>query len=167
MLILVEGADGSGKTTLVNQLNEYFPTLRINRNHDHIPDFYDNLTCLTCTGEDIVLDRSFITDVVYRLALDDGKETDGIDIFYIEHILLDSVVVYCKTATQYDDGMNRGEDNITDLKTAQKISRYYDAVMKFINTRTSTHVIKYDWHFDTVEELVSTIKDVINKTRRK
>lgn len=164
MLILVEGADGSGKTTLVNQLNEYFPTLRINRNNDHIPDFYDNLTCM---GEDIVLDRSFITDVVYRLALDDGKETDGIDIFYIEHILLDSVVVYCKTATQFDDAKARGEDNITDLKTAQKISRYYDAVMKFINTRTSTHVIKYDWHFDTVEELVSTIKDVINKTRRK
>lgn len=164
MLILVEGADGSGKTTLVNQLNEYFPTLRINRGNDHIPDFYDNLTCM---GEDIVLDRSFITDVVYRLALDDGKETDGIDIFYIEHILLDSVVVYCKTATQYDDAKARGEDNITDLKTAQKISRYYDAVMKFINTRTSTHVIKYDWHFDTVEELVSTIKDVINKTRRK
>ena len=164
MLILVEGADGSGKTTLVNQLNEYFPTLRINMGNDHIPDFYDNLTCM---GEDIVLDRSFITDVVYRLALDDGKETDGIDIFYIEHILLDSVVVYCKTATQYDDAKARGEDNITDLKTAQKISRYYDAVMKFINTRTSTHVIKYDWHFDTVEELVSTIKDVINKTRRK
>ena len=85
----------------------------------------------------------------------------------IEHILLDSVVVYCKTATQFDDAKARGEDNITDLKTAQKISRYYDAVMKFINTRTSTHVIKYDWHFDTVEELVSTIKDVINKTRRK
>lgn len=164
MLILVEGADGSGKTTLVNQLNEYFPTLRINMGNDHIPDFYDNLTCM---GEDIVLDRSFITDVVYRLALDDGKETDGIDIFYIEHILLDSVVVYCKTATQFDDAKARGEDNITDLKTAQKISRYYDAVMKFINTRTSTHVIKYDWHFDTVEELVSTIKDVINKTRRK
>ena len=164
MLILVEGADGSGKTTLVNQLNEYFPTLRINMGNDHIPDFYDNLTCM---GEDIVLDRSFITDVVYRLALDDGKETDGIDIFYIEHILLNSVVVYCKTATQFDDAKARGEDNITDLKTAQKISRYYDAVMKFINTRTSTHVIKYDWHFDTVEELVSTIKDVINKTRRK
>ena len=164
MLILVEGADGSGKTTLVNQLVEYFPTLRINMGHDHIPDFYDNLIDMQ---EDIVLDRSFITDVVYRLALDDGKETDGIDIFYIEHILLGSVVVYCKTATQFDDAKARGEDNITDLKTAQKISRYYDAVMKFINTRTSTHTIKYDWHLDTVEELVSTIKDVINKTRRK
>ena len=132
--------------------------------NDHIPDFYDNLTCM---GEDIVLDRSFITDVVYRLALDDGKETDGINMFYMEHILRNSVVIYCKTATQFDDAKARGEDNITDLKTAQKISRYYDAVMKFINTRTSTHVIKYDWHFDTVEELVSTIKDVINKTRRK
>lgn len=164
MLILVEGADGSGKTTLVNQLNEYFPTLRINRNCDNIKEFYYSLIS---TNKDIVLDRSFITDMVYRLALDDGIETDGINIFQMDCILRDSIVIYCKTATQYDDAKARGEDNITDLKTAQKISRYYDAVMKFINTRTSTHVIKYDWHFDTVEELVSTIKDVINKTRRK
>ena len=164
MLILVEGADGSGKTTLVNQLNKYFPTMRINRGNNHIKELYDNLTCM---NEDIVLDRSFITDVVYRLALDDGIGTDGINMFYMDCILRDSIVIYCKTVTQFDDAKSRGEDNITDLKTAQKISRYYDGVMKFINTRTSTHVIKYDWHFDTVEELVSTIKDVINKTRRK
>lgn len=163
MLILVEGADGSGKTTLVNQLSEYFPTLRINRSNDHIKEFYDNLTCM---NEDIVLDRCFITDLVYRLALDDGIETDGINMFYMDCILRDSIVIYCKTVTQFDDAKSRGEDNITVLKTAQKISKYYDAVMKFINTRTSTHVIKYDWHFDTLEDLVSTIKDIINKTRR-
>lgn len=163
MLILVEGADGSGKTTLVNQLSEYFPTMRINRGNDHIKEFYDNLTCM---NEDIVLDRCFITDVVYRLALDDGIGTDGINMFYMDCILRDSIVIYCKTVTQYDDAMYRGEDNITDLKTAQTISRHYDAVMKFINTRTSTHVIKYDWHLDTPEDLVSTIKDIIRKTRR-
>ena len=163
MLILVEGADGSGKTTLVNQLSEYFPVMRINRSNDHIKEFYDNLTCM---NEDIVLDRCFITDLVYRLALDDGIGTDGINMFYMDYILRDSIVIYCKTVTQFDDAKARGENNITDLKTAQKISKYYDAVMKFINTRTSTHVIKYDWHFDTLEDLVSTIKDIINKTRR-
>ena len=163
MLILVEGADGSGKTTLVNQLSEYFPVMRINRSNDHIKEFYDNLTCM---NEDIVLDRCFITDVVYRLALDDGIGTDGINMFYMDCILRDSIVIYCKTVTQFDDAKARGENNITDLKTAQMISKHYDAVMKFINTRTSTHVIKYDWHFDTPEDLVSTIKDIINKTRR-
>ena len=163
MLILVEGADGSGKTTLVNQLSEYFPIMRINRSNDHIKEFYDNLTCM---NEDIVLDRCFITDLVYRLALDDGIGTDGINMFYMDCILRDSIVIYCKTVTQFDDAKARGENNITDLKTSQTISKYYDAVMKFINTRTSTHVIKYDWHFDTPEDLVSTIKDIINKTRR-
>ena len=163
MLILVEGADGSGKTTLVNQLSEYFPVMRINRSNDHIKEFYDNLTCM---NEDIVLDRCFITDLVYRLALDDGIGTDGINMFYMDCILHDSIVIYCKTVTQFDDAKARGVNNITDLKTAQTISKYYDAVMKFINTRTSTHVIKYDWHFDTPEDLVSTIKDIINKTRR-
>lgn len=163
MLILVEGADGSGKTTLVNQLSADFPTLRINRSCDHVKEFYDNLTCMK---ENIVLDRSFITDVVYRLALDDCIEPDGMNMFYMDCILRDSIVIYCKTVTQFDDAKARGEDNITDLKTAQTISRYYDAVMKFINTRTSTHVIKYDWHLDTPEDLVSTIKDIIRKTRR-
>lgn len=163
MLILVEGADGSGKTTLVNQLSEYFPTMRINRGYVDVKKFYAKLTCM---NEDIVLDRSFITDVIYRLALDDGIGTDGIDIFRMDCILRDSIVIYCKTVTQFDDAKARGENNITDLKTAQTISRHYDAVMKFINTRTSTHVIKYDWHLDTPENLVSTIKDIINKTRR-
>ena len=163
MLILVEGADGSGKTTLVNQLSEYFPTLRINRGYVDVKKFYAKLTCMK---EDVVLDRSFITDIVYRLALDDNEKTDGIDISYIDFILRDSLIIYCKTITQYDDAMHRGEDNITDLKTAQKISRYYDAVMKFINTRTDAHVLTYDWHLDTPEDLVSTIKDIINKTRR-
>lgn len=163
MLILVEGADGSGKTTLVNQLSADFPTLRINRSCDHVKEFYDNLTCMK---ENIVLDRSFITDVVYRLALDDCIEPDGMSMFCMDCILRDSIVIYCKTVTQFDDAKARGEDNITDLKTAQKISRYYDAAMKFINTRTSTHVIKYDWHLDRPEDLVSTIKDIISKTRR-
>ena len=116
MLILVEGADGSGKTTLVNQLSEYFPTMRINRGNNHLKELYDNLTCM---NEDIVLDRSFITDVVYRLALDDDIGTDGINMFYMDCILRDSIVIYCKTVTQFDDAKSRGEDNITDLKTAQ------------------------------------------------
>ena len=158
MLILVEGADGSGKTTLVNQLNEYFPTLRINRDHDHIPDFYDNLIDMQ---EDVVLDRSFITDVVYRLALEDGKETDGLSLSQISDILKYSIVIYCKTKTQYDDAMNRGEDNVTDLATSVKISKYYDAVMSFINTRTITPVITYDWHKDTVQEIVDSIKQIL------
>ena len=163
MLILVEGADGSGKTTLVNQLSDDFPTLRINRNHCSIKDFYTNLIYMK---EDIVLDRSFITDVIYRLALDDNAEPDGINMYYMHCILRYSIIIYCKTPTQYDDAIHRGEDNITDLKTAQKISRYYDAIMKFINTRTYAHVIKYDWHLDRPEDLVSTIKDIISKTRR-
>lgn len=164
MLILVEGADGSGKTTLVNQLSEYFTTTRVSRNlnKDDLCNFYWSLGYL----DNIVLDRSFITDVVYRLALDDGIGTDGLSMEEISDILRNCIVVYCKTVTQFDDAKARGEDNITDLKTAQTISRYYDAVMKFINTRTSTHVIKYDWHLDRPDDLVSTIKDIISKTRR-
>ena len=157
MLILVEGADGSGKTTLVNELNKYWPALRINKGQGHLAALYDSLTSMC---QDIVLDRSFITDVVYRLALDD-TETDGLSLTYINSILNDSVVIYCKTKTQYDDAMNRGEDNVTDLATSIKISKYYDAVMSFINIRTITPVITYDWHKDTVQEIVDSIKQIL------
>lgn len=158
MLILVEGADGSGKTTLVNKLNEHFPVMRINRNYDNVKKFYDKLIAL---NENIVLDRSFITDVVYRLALDDDIDTDGINIFYMDYILRNSVVIYCKTITQFHDAKERGEDNITDFKTAVMISNYYDAVMKFINTRTSANVLTYNWQCDDYETLVKSINDVI------
>lgn len=158
MLILVEGADGSGKTTLVNQLNEYFPVMRINRDYDDVKMFYDKLIDL---NEDIVLDRSFITDVVYRLALDDDTDTDGINMFCMDYILRNSIIIYCKTSTQFDDAKARGEDNVTDIITARKISKYYDAVMKFINTRTDTHVLTYDWQVDYYKTLVKSIKDII------
>lgn len=157
MLILVEGADGSGKTTLVNELNKHWPALRINKGCDRLADFYYNLTSMQ---EDIVLDRSFITDIVYRLALDDS-ETDGLSLPQINEILNYSIVIYCKTKTQYDDAMNRGEDNVTDLATSVKISKYYDAVMSFINTRTITPVITYDWHKDAVQEIVDSIKQIL------
>ncbi len=157
MLILIEGADGSGKTTLVNELNKYWPALRINKGQNSLADFYDSLISMC---QDIVLDRSFITDIVYRLALDDS-ETDGLSLPQINSILNDSIVVYCKTKTQYDDAINRGEDNVTDLATSVKISKYYDAVMSFINTRTVTPVITYDWHKDTVQEIVDSIKQIL------
>lgn len=156
-MILVEGADGSGKTTLIQQLNKYWPSVRIEKGCESALQLQCEFAQSTAP---IILDRSFITDIVYRLVF--GGETDGMNIYDIANLLRKSVVIYCKTKTQYDDAVNRGEDVVTDLATSRKISKYYDAVMTFINTRTNTFVIDYDWHTDDVEELAKNIKEIIN-----
>ena len=71
MLIIVEGGDGSGKSTLCKQLSELDNTdvVRFERGAQvSLTDYIE----LAMSTYNYVLDRSFITDIVYRI-LDNGE----------------------------------------------------------------------------------------------
>lgn len=163
MLIILEGADGSGKTTLANKLNDLYPVMRIDRDNERVYKLFHLLQLgIDFEHLDFVIDRSFITDIVYRSVFND-EEVNGnksISLSEMAEVLNKSVIIYCKTNTSYADSQKRGEDNITNAKTHKKICDCYDKVMTFIKTRSDAKVITYDWRKMSFEKLVEELKDV-------
>lgn len=125
MLIILEGADGSGKTTLLKKfLDDGIICKRCLRHED--VDW--NKLCYLAKDTDIVIDRSFITDLVYRLV--QGGNPESIALKTMIPIIDKSIIVLCETSNMFEESMKRGEDNIIDKDTAQKIKDMYDTIVK-------------------------------------
>ena len=156
MLIILEGGDGSGKTTLCGQLVKagavqkvvkYNDMCAMNRYVEYLqePERY------------VVCDRSFITDLVYRL--NDSRARDTMNLIDIAFVLryTNLIVVHCETETSFEDGMRRGEDNITNKEDAETIKHLYRIVMKMIAKFADTTILDYDWHTDDVNKVIRFI----------
>lgn len=160
MLVLVEGVDGTGKTTLVRELFERgFCCKRVFRNDNHeAAKFYnyahhDGL---------VVLDRSFITDLVYRMV--DELPMEDQDLEQIGKILNgDVLIIHCVNPYHYEDAMERGEDNIVDRELSNRIHDLYRTFMIMFVKFTKARIVLYDYHTTSVDNIVNEIKEVYNE----
>lgn len=131
--LIVEGVDGSGKSTLVKTLKE---------------------------NKLDAEDRSFITDIVYRL--EDGQNPwSYVNMEDMARTLNNSVIVYCKNKYSFEKSMERGEDNITSKKRSNKLQKIYKYVMTFIRNYTRAIIFEYNWQSDDVNELIKNIKEAL------
>lgn len=157
MLVILEGADGSGKTTLYNKLIDYgyLPGVIMK---DNKPNSNAYLDC-AWSNSVYVIDRSFITDLVYRL--NDELPRDNISLFQAADLLNTDniVIIHCETDTMYEDSMERGEDNITNKDDAQSIKLYYKLIMKLIKKFTPTPVFQYNWKENTVYDVLNFVEN--------
>ena len=157
MLILVEGADGSGKSYLVNQLYEKgfaIQKVQLKQNFDF------RCAANHCLYADINLveDRSPITDIVYRI-FDEQKpdRTENIDDI-LEWIKRFNVkIIYCKTKSSYTDSIRRGEENITSFQDHCEISKIYDIIMAIIKRDYPSAVLEYDHSKQNVNDVLKFI----------
>ena len=157
MLILVEGADGSGKSYLVSELyNKGFAIQKVKWNQN----FNYKNAANNCYYYDINLveDRSPITDIVYRIF--DGNKPDRTE--NIDDILewikrFNVKIIYCKTKTSYTDSINRGEENITSFQDHCEISKIYDVVMAIIKRDYPSAVLEYDHSKQNVNDVLKFI----------
>ncbi len=158
MLIILEGADGSGKTILLKQLLEKgYVCKKFLRNEDNVRVTQLYNECIR-KNEITVVDRSFISDIVYRCNDDKPAKDFGADsAIYI----LNSAckIIYCKTGTQYIDSIRRGEDNVTLKENAEQISKTYDLFMTFFRKYTKVKIFEYDWHYQDVDDVVNFIQE--------
>lgn len=159
MLILIEGCDGSGKTTLCKALGKYnfnvFPS--IPRGESDSGELWYNLAYVNKLRRHTnIMDRSFISDLVYR-TYDNDKAEFGIEkmLAILSH---DCKIVYCKTDTCYEDSIARGEDNIVTKEASDKIQNIYDTYMTMFEKFTHVPVIHYNWKTDSLENLVKLIR---------
>ncbi len=157
MLILVEGADGSGKSYLVNQLYEKgFAIQKVQWQQDF--DFAEAAEKCWSGDINLVEDRSPITDIVYRIF--DGRKPDRTenidDIFYwIKQYGIK--IIYCKTNTAYTDSMRRGEENISKFEDHCEISKIYDVVIGLIKRDFPKVILEYDHNKQNIDDALRFI----------
>lgn len=156
MLIILEGGDGSGKTTLHKKLIKAGAKSISILRHDNLA-MYKYMECLHQPERYFVMDRSFITDLVYRI--NDGEKRDVMNLMDMATILrhINLIIIHCETDTSFEDGMKRGEDNITDKTEAETIKSIYRLVMKMLTIFADTKVLHYDWHLDDDNEVIRFI----------
>lgn len=154
MIILVEGTDGSGKTTLCNRLRfEGYVPLNV------VQDDEQYLKYKEYASEELiyVCDRSFLSDLVYRL--EDGKERQGMDLEHMLNILNSGVkIIFCHSDTSYIDSMRRGETNITSKCRNDAINHLYNLIYRMLKIFTDVPVMDYNWKSDELSSVIKFIE---------
>ena len=71
------------------------------------------------------------------------------------------VVVYCENETSFEDGMKRGEDNITIKENAEEIKAIYRLIITLFEKFANISVYRYDWHNDNADNVAEYIQKIL------
>lgn len=159
MLVFIEGVDGTGKTTLCDQLTKHCSIIQLNvlRTDPKAIYKYDNLKDISSIlNIPVILDRSFISDMVYRINDDELRGT--VDLMNIASILENSKIIYCKTPKSYEISMQRGEDNITTKQMHNKIKETYEIIMRMLSKFANVKIMEYDFTKQNVNDVINFIQ---------
>lgn len=150
-LIIVEGADGTGKTTLINKFLEQGAVLVPTIAKDC--ESYDGI--FRCWNEevyrrdeDIVMDRCIFTDIVYRYVKGGKPIRSSLLVILKSLSKFQSVIIHCNNKNCYEQSMTRGEDFITSKEDSAKIYELYDFLFFAIKNYTNIPVVEYDYDND-------------------
>lgn len=153
MLVLLEGADGSGKTTLCKQLKEFGFNVEVAVDRTDT-NLYEQWLKLINKG-DAIIDRSFITELVYRTV--DGKETGDLNLEQMCYLLKYCKIILCDTDSAFEDSIKRGENNIVDKETATKIKDTYKLILTMLSKFTKAEVFTYNWKKQKFRDVINFI----------
>ena len=161
MLILIEGVDGSGKSTLCKQLEE--KGYKIYKDER---DFDANRLCavqnMWSSPVKYVCDRSFVTDIIYRTVYGGKHGPTSFNKaikFLDQNYRKDSCkVIYCNSLTAFEDSMKRGEDNVMTASESVMLRRHYESFLNICNEWLKLDVMRYDWHYDNVDDAIKFIE---------
>lgn len=136
MVIIIEGADGSGKTTLANQLSEQTGYKIIHRTRPKTEEdkalmMVEYLQIIE-SGENVIFDRCWYSEMVYGPVMRDVSVISYAQMYDLERQLTEvgAMIIYCTDAKQvlWARCQERGEDYIVDRTTFDNICDRYDAL---------------------------------------
>ena len=148
MLIIVEGGDGSGKSTLVQKLKTF--NFKIEKpaalNNRHQFEYYERLALQSIYNEEnVILDRSFISELVYRVY---DKKKPNLKLSEMFALLKYCKIILYETGTQFQDALKRGEDNITNEEDSIQIKMLYRHYISLMEQFENVPVLRYNWQKD-------------------
>ena len=158
MIILVEGNEGTGKTTLINQIIKEMPMVyvkypkEVKRTNHMYMDFIG-------MNQDIILDRSFISDMVYRSWDKNDTQMTLVEIANLFAQWYNSIkIIFCHNYKAFEKSMSRGEDYITDISTHEIIERNYQVIEDLIKAYTNCACFDYNYEENSVEEVLEFLR---------
>ena len=137
MIYIIEGADGTGKTTLANYLSKAtgFPIKhRSNpKNEEERKEMYNSYLEDIKSSKNVIWDRSFYSEIVYGPIMRDQSYIDKAQMLEFELLLAKSgaVIIFCDTCvdTSWDNMQERGESYITEYLVHEAIVEKYRELM--------------------------------------
>lgn len=144
-IILVEGMDGAGKTTLIEKLKalntdilcKHFTHEDVEATPDPILRYAQYLECASLQhASTVIFDRGWYSDMIYENILRDGKNAISAEqISIVERLCRgygDLTVVFVTTSVSnaWARCKQRGEDLITSKDLLKKVSVAYNEAIK-------------------------------------
>lgn len=155
MLVLLEGVDGSGKTTLANELHK--KNFKVVKSLDgQLPNQYELYKTIADSDEIVIFDRSFLSEVVYRMH---DKKKPNITLKQVVSLLDNCKIIHCNTTTSYKDSMTRGEDNIIDEVVHNKIRKLYENLCILLTLFSNTKIFHYNYRIHKLNDVIKFIEE--------
>lgn len=154
MIIIVEGPDGAGKTTIIEQLMEshpgsvyrHFSNPKTKEEADNYWKVYAEAVSLADPAKVHIFDRSWYSDVVYGPIFRGRLEMDPMHVKMLEALVKThggGFVIYCiaPLKTLWSRCKQRGETFVLSKDKLDEVSRSYAHVMA---TQCGLPVVRYD-----------------------
>jgi thymidylate kinase len=159
--IIIEGPDGSGKTTLIRELLHTFQYPTIHVVQPRLPSVLQMIKLIYASP--VIFDRFHLSPVVYGKVLRDGPELSKDTVGILEDLLFKHgfVQIICLTRIETMLHNNRKEAQVYEtVKLVSVVEKLYEAyLVEAANTRLPTLI--YDYLDTPVSGAVKWIKDVM------
>lgn len=150
MIIIIEGNDGTGKTTLANDLAKALPGYYKVIHRTHLTDtpkseLFKIYKDLLLKNTNVILDRAWYSEMAYGPVFR-GKSCISVDEMHeLEELLhsLGGCVVYCHSENAYKRACERGEDYVQNYDQWMKVNMNYNEIFK----RTEHRAVILDYGF--------------------
>ena len=137
MIIILEGPDGSGKTTLAQQLSRQTGYAIEHRSKPETPEekarMIGEYLQLAKSSRNVILDRCWYSEMVYGKVMRDQAYIDYPQMYELERMLAKggAIIIYCTgpKAALWMRATRRGEDYITSRDNFNSICEEYDKLM--------------------------------------
>lgn len=157
MIIFVEGADGAGKTTLIQQLSDRYTNVSVSRMEEDSSLWLRLINfAKSFPNKYVLVDRSPLTEYVYRA---EDKKESKFQYSTVVKWLKQSKIIYCSTDDSFENAMRRGEDNIIIKSRHDKIRQLYDTFIPTLELE-GVKVMYYNWQKDCLDDVIKFIEEV-------
>ena len=156
MIIMVEGNEGTGKTTLINEISKSFPSIIV-KYPKEVKNVFPFLQQLAQLSHNIILDRSMITDLAYRMW---DHKPGQMTLEEIGKVLewKNLKIIYCENDRAFENSIERGEDFITTKELHAQIDSNFRKVFALIEAFSNAKVLHYDYDYNDVDEVIDFLK---------